>query len=65
VVIDWKVAYTGSLNLVDPRFFKQDSSVGEWIDAMVRVAGTCRRVFRARRFMEDWQMETGEQISRD
>ena len=63
VVIDWKVAYTGSLNLVDPRFFKQDSSVGEWIDAMVRVEGPVVECLGAT-FLEDWQMETGEQIAR-
>jgi cardiolipin synthase A/B len=62
VVIDWKVAYTGSLNLVDPRYFKQDSSVGEWIDAMVRVQGPVVECLGAT-FMEDWQMETGERIA--
>jgi cardiolipin synthase len=39
VVIDGKLAWTGSMNLVDPRFFKQDSGVGEWIDAMVHLEG--------------------------
>ncbi len=39
VVIDGKVAYTGSQNMVDPRFFKQDSGVGQWVDTMVRVQG--------------------------
>ena len=27
------------MNLVDPRFFKQEAGVGEWVDAMVRVQG--------------------------
>lgn len=27
------------MNLVDPKFFKQDSGVGEWVDAMVRLQG--------------------------
>ncbi|MGI9508578.1 MAG: hypothetical protein ACR2QJ_04420 [Geminicoccaceae bacterium] len=39
VVVDSEVAWTGSMNLVDPRFFKQDSGVGEWVDAMVRLKG--------------------------
>lgn len=39
VLIDDRIAYTGSLNMVDPRFFKQGSGVGQWIDAMVRVRG--------------------------
>lgn len=38
-VIDNRIAYTGSLNIVDPRFFKQDAGVGEWIDAVVRLEG--------------------------
>jgi len=39
VVIDAQLAYTGSLNMVDPRYFKQDAGVGEWVDLMVRVQG--------------------------
>ncbi len=50
VVIDRRVGYTGSLNLVDPRFFKQDAGVGEWVDAMVRaegpIVGALRTVFQ-------------------
>ena len=38
-VIDDRVAWTGSMNVVDPRFFKQDAGVGEWVDAMVRIEG--------------------------
>ena len=38
-VIDRCIAYTGSMNIADPRFFKQDAGVGEWVDAMVRVEG--------------------------
>lgn len=36
VVIDEFIGYTGSFNLVDPKFFKQDKDVGEWIDVMIR-----------------------------
>jgi len=39
VVIDDRVAYTGSQNLVDPRFFKQDAGVGQWVDAVMRLEG--------------------------
>ncbi len=39
VVVDDRVAYTGSQNLVDPRFFKQESGVGQWVDAMARLTG--------------------------
>lgn len=37
VVIDEVIGYTGSFNLVDPNFFKQDKQVGQWIDVMMRV----------------------------
>lgn len=40
IVIDDKVGYTGSLNMVDPCCFKTDENVGEWVDAVVRVTGT-------------------------
>ncbi len=39
LVVDNSVAYTGSFNLVDPKFFKQDSGVGEWVDVMMRCEG--------------------------
>lgn len=39
MTIDTRCAWTGSMNMVDPRFFKQDAGVGEWMDAMVRVEG--------------------------
>jgi cardiolipin synthase len=58
VVIDGQIAYTGSLNLVDPRHFKQDAGVGEWVDAMVRVRGPAVEGL-AITFLEDWELETG------
>lgn len=39
VVIDSKIGYTGSFNLVDPHYFKRDSGVGEWVDVMMRCTG--------------------------
>ena len=39
VVIDGRVGYTGSLNMADPRLFKRDAGVGQWIDAMTRIEG--------------------------
>lgn len=61
VVIDGQTAYTGSLNLVDPRYFKQDAGVGQWVDAMVRVEGPGVEGL-AVTFVEDWELETGEGI---
>lgn len=59
VVIDGEIAYTGSQNLVDPRFFKQDEGVGQWIDAMVRMEGPGVEAL-AGIFIEGWEMDTGE-----
>ena len=57
-IIDGEVAYTGSQNLVDPRFFKQDEGVGEWIDATVRVRGPVVEALTAT-FFYDWFVESG------
>jgi cardiolipin synthase len=61
VVVDGEVAWTGSMNLVDPRYFKQDANVGEWVDAMVRVQGAVV-VPLAMTMVGDWMLETAESI---
>jgi cardiolipin synthase len=58
-VIDGQVAYTGSLNLVDPRYFKQGAGVGEWVDAMVRVEGPPVQAMDSV-FQRDWVAEGGQ-----
>ncbi len=57
VVIDGKIAYTGSQNMVDPRFFKRDSGVGQWVDIMVRIQGPVVEAI-AGTFISDWFLET-------
>jgi cardiolipin synthase len=42
--------------LVDPRTFKQDSGVGEWVDAMVRVEGPIAAQFELT-FAFDWSVD--------
>jgi len=59
VSIDGKIGYTGSQNLVDPKFFKQDQDVGEWIDIMVRIQGPVVEIMTAS-FLYDWALESGE-----
>ncbi len=61
VVIDGEVAWTGSMNLVDPRYFKQDAGVGEWVDAMLRIQGAAVTLLAAT-MLGDWSLETGEPI---
>jgi cardiolipin synthase len=61
VVVDGAVAWTGSMNMVDPRFFKQDSGVGQWVDAMVRLQGAVVAPLAAT-MIGDWMLETGEPL---
>ena len=56
IVIDGEIAYTGSLNLVDPRFFKQNARVGQWVDAMVRMEGPAVEPLTIT-FLTDWALE--------
>jgi cardiolipin synthase len=62
-VIDGKVGYTGSQNLVDPRYFKQDEGVGQWIDAMLRVDGPAVEALGGI-FLQDWEVATGVSLTR-
>ncbi len=59
VVIDGRIAYTGSQNMVDPNFFKQDAGFGQWVDIMVRLQGPVVESM-AGTFISDWFLETDE-----
>jgi len=61
VIVDDEIAYTGSFNLVDPRFFKQEAGVGQWVDAMARIQGPAVFTLNAV-FMWDWEVETGRDL---
>lgn len=56
VAIDGCIAYTGSLNMIDPASFKADAGVGQWVDCLVRLEGPAARDLErvARR---DWAFE--------
>jgi cardiolipin synthase len=62
-VIDGRVGYAGSMNLVDPRYFKQTAGVGEWVDAMARIEGPAVHALGLV-IEEDWELETGEKLVR-
>lgn len=57
VVIDGKIAFTGSQNMVDPAIFKRDAGVGNWIDMMVKVEGPVVECI-AGTFISDWFLDT-------
>jgi len=63
VVIDGRIAWTGSMNLVDPRYFKQNAHVGRWVDAMVRLEGSVVAPL-AMTMIGDWMLETAESIEK-
>jgi len=61
VMIDNYIAYTGSMNLVDPRFFKQDAGVGQWVDLMARMEGPVATAMGIV-YSCDWEIETGKRL---
>jgi cardiolipin synthase A/B len=62
-VIDGRIAYTGSMNLVDSRFFKQTAGVGIWVDAVARIEGPAVEPLGVT-FLGDWAQESQEPIER-
>jgi cardiolipin synthase A/B len=62
IMIDNHISYTGSMNIVDPRYFKQDKDVGIWIDVMIRMNGPITTLMDII-FASDWQLETGKRIA--
>ena len=62
LIVDNLVAYTGSFNLVDPRFFKQGAGVGEWVDVMMRCRGEMVLELAAV-FYADVAVETDENLT--
>lgn len=59
LIVDGTVAYTGSLNLADPEFFKRSRGVGPWVDALCRVRGGAVRSLSLV-FATDWSVEADE-----
>ncbi len=62
IVIDDSIAYTGSMNMVDPAFFKQSAGVGQWVDVMVKITGPTVNILSAI-YSWDWEVETGERVT--
>lgn len=61
LVIDDQIAYTGSMNIADPAYFKREAQVGQWIDMMLRLEGEAAAGL-AKVFAWDWEVETGERV---
>lgn len=61
ILIDNYISYTGSMNMVDPLYFKQKAGVGQWIDMITRIEGPVT-IAMGIIYSRDWEMETGERI---
>ena len=61
IAIDNEISYTGSMNMVDPKYFKQDAHVGEWVDVLVRIVGPVSSILNSLHAV-DWQVETGQAL---
>ncbi len=57
ITIDHDIAYTGSMNMVDPSVFNVTKGVGRWVDVMARVRGPAARVLDMA-FCLDWAIES-------
>lgn len=61
ILIDNYIAYSGSMNLVDPYLFKKSSGIGQWIDLMTRIEGPIATTMGII-YSCDWEIETGLKI---
>ncbi|MEI6858944.1 MAG: cardiolipin synthase [Shewanella sp.] len=64
VIVDNNIGYTGSMNLVDPSCFKVSSGIGEWVDVMIRITGTCVPLLNTIQSW-DWEVETDQRFLPD
>lgn len=61
IIIDNYISYVGSMNMVDPRFFKKKSNVGEWVDIFIKIEGPASVILGVV-YAFDWKMETNQHI---
>ncbi|MBE8716079.1 cardiolipin synthase [Cellvibrio polysaccharolyticus] len=61
LIVDDRVAYIGSFNLIDPTQFKQSAAVGEWIDLMARIEGPLAPALNAV-YCWYWNIESGQNL---
>ncbi|TRW49733.1 cardiolipin synthase [Aliidiomarina halalkaliphila] len=59
LLIDHYICYSGSMNMVDPRYFNVGRRFGPWIDMVIRFEGAA--AFGVSKvFSWDWELETGD-----
>ncbi len=63
LIVDERIAYTGSCNLIDPDAYPDAKIVGKWIDAMVRLEGPVVSSMQLV-FTTDWCLQPSQQQSK-
>lgn len=61
IIIDNNISYVGSMNMIDPRFYKQNAGIGQWVDIIARMEGPVSTTLGIV-YAFDWEMETGQRI---
>lgn len=61
ILIDNKIVYVGSMNMVDSTNFKKNIKIGKWIDLMIRITGPIVNTISII-YSYDWEIETGQNI---
>lgn len=59
LIIDHRIAFSGSMNMADPRYFNTGRQVGQWIDMVIRFEGAAAYGV-SKVFSWDWEVETGD-----
>ncbi|ARC54825.1 hypothetical protein AOQ88_00995 [Candidatus Riesia sp. GBBU] len=59
VVIDNKISYVGSMNMIDPNYYKKKSKFGRWIDLVLRIEGPASEILEIIYELE-WKIETND-----
>lgn len=62
IVIDDRIAYTGSLNMIDPNSYDAAKTVGSWVDAIARLEGPAVMSLKIT-FVNDWALQPDGDMS--
>ncbi len=62
ILIDDNITYIGSMNLVDPNFYKEYIGIEGWVDLVVKVNSFFLIYIMKIIFSYDWELETGNNI---
>ncbi|QJC37632.1 cardiolipin synthase [Enterobacteriaceae endosymbiont of Donacia bicoloricornis] len=61
ILIDNKIVYVGSMNMIDLTNFKKNTKINKWFDLMIRITGPIVNTISII-YSYDWEIETGQNI---